>query len=113
MGVFPAKAKVFMEATRPSSIVDHALKEFIAKVQSERREEWFGLPFSDYVALSEEEREALWRKAYKGELDKSRSPERSAERFSYPFSFMFRTISKDMFESMLSMQPEPCFSTRS
>jgi hypothetical protein len=63
----------------PSAIVDHALEEFMAKVDSERREEWFGLPFSEYVALSEEEGEELWHKAYEEELDKSWSSERSVE----------------------------------
>ena len=59
----------------PSSVVDRALKEFIAKARGTREEKGFGLPAEDYLALAEEKKETLWKRAYEGELDKSRLPE--------------------------------------
>lgn len=61
-----------------SAVVDRALKEFIAKTRKKEEERWFGLSIEDYLALSEEEREALWSKAYRIELDKPQPPEREA-----------------------------------
>ena len=60
----------------PGAVIDRALKEFIAKTQKRGEERWFGLPVDDYLALSEEEREALWSKAYRVELDKPQPLER-------------------------------------
>lgn len=60
----------------PSAVVDRALKEFIAKTRGTGEEKWFGLPAEDYLALAEEKREALWKRAYEVELDKPQPPER-------------------------------------
>ena len=62
----------------PSTVVDRALKEFIVKTQRKEEEKWFGLPVDDYLALLQEEREALWSKAYRAELDKPQPPEKEA-----------------------------------
>ena len=62
----------------PSYVVGRALKEFIAKARSKGGEEWFGLPVENYLALPEEEREALWSHAYRLELDKLQLPEKEA-----------------------------------
>ena len=63
----------------PSSVVDRALREFMAKVQGKGGEKWFGLPFEGYLALPEEKRGALWKKAYRVELDKPQPPEREIQ----------------------------------
>jgi hypothetical protein len=47
-------------------------------MQEKGEERWFGLSIDDYLALPEEEREALWSKAYRVELDKPQPPEREA-----------------------------------
>ena len=62
----------------PSAVVDRALKEFMTKTHGKEKEKWFGLPGDNYLALSEEQREALWNKAYCTELDKPQPPEREA-----------------------------------
>jgi len=62
----------------PSAVVNRALKEFIAKMQEKGEERWFGLSIDDYLALPEEEREALWNKAYRVEIDEPRPSEREA-----------------------------------
>ncbi|MBI3801268.1 MAG: hypothetical protein HY268_30390 [Deltaproteobacteria bacterium] len=61
----------------PSSVVDRALKEVIAKARGTREEKWFGLPAEDYLALAEEKKEALWKGAYEEELGKPRLPARA------------------------------------
>jgi hypothetical protein len=62
----------------PSAVVDRALKEFMTKTRGREKEEWFGLPGDNYLALSEEQREALWNKTYRLELDNPQPPEREA-----------------------------------
>ncbi len=48
----------------PSAIVTRALREFLASSQQQESGSWFGLPATEYFALSEKEREALWNRAY-------------------------------------------------
>jgi predicted transcriptional regulator len=60
----------------PSAIVSRALQEFLAFSQQQESELWFGMPATEYFALSEKEREALWDRAYQEELNKPQPKER-------------------------------------
>jgi len=68
----------YCETTSESidSVVSRALREFIAKTPDETEERWFGLAATEYFALSEEKREALWTQMYGVELDKPQPEER-------------------------------------
>ena len=44
----------------PSVIVTRALREFLSFSQQQENELWFGMPATEYFALSEKEREELW-----------------------------------------------------
>ena len=59
-----------------SAIVTRAIREFLAFSQQQENELWFGMPATEYFALSEKEREALWNKAYQEQLDKPQPKER-------------------------------------
>jgi hypothetical protein len=68
----------------PSSVVDRALKEFMAKAQGKGGEKWFGLPAEDYLALPEDAREALWNRVYGVELDSLQLAEREVQPHTFP-----------------------------
>ena len=60
----------------PSAIVTRALREFLVLSQQQESELWFGMLASEYFALSEKKREALWDRAYQEQLDKPQMKER-------------------------------------
>jgi hypothetical protein len=68
----------YCETTSESidSVVSRALLDFMAKATDTKEQRWFGLPSEDYFSLSEEERETLWTRASKEELDKLQLSER-------------------------------------
>ena len=61
------------------SVVSRALLDFMAKTPNETEERWFGLTVTDYFALSEEKREALWNKMYGVELERPQPGERDIQ----------------------------------
>ena len=60
----------------PSVIVTRALREFLSFSQQQESDLWFGMPTTEYFALSEKERGALWDRAYQEELNKPQPKER-------------------------------------
>ena len=59
-----------------NAIVGRALQEFIDKTPDKDEETWFGLSAKDYLALSDEKRNALWNRAYGRELERHQPRER-------------------------------------
>jgi predicted transcriptional regulator len=54
----------------PNTIVGRAVREFIAKTPGNEEETWFGLSATDYFALADEKRDALWNRAYGREFER-------------------------------------------